>query len=185
MRFTLATVLTLVTLTGCATTKDAGGASADAGKDASLGGETPPGLTGANGDAGNVVVTPPDAGSATDGGDGGVTSTCPKSDLAVGCGASTSCTTGAEICCAKGSSYTCVHLAIDCTADKDVPTSRLECDDANDCAAGEVCCSHYAASSDFLTQSCVPSGSCSGTDFQVCTQDCECPSLKCVSGQCQ
>ncbi|MFO0670793.1 MAG: hypothetical protein U0235_14370 [Polyangiaceae bacterium] len=184
MRFTLV-LASLLVVTGCATTKDSGASgSGDAGKDGSASGELPPGLTGGGGDAGNVVVTPPpsDAGTTTD---SGPTSSCPKSDLSVGCGATTTCTTGAEICCAKASLYTCVHLAIDCTAEKDVPTSRLECDDANDCAAGEVCCSHYAASSDFLTQSCVPSGSCSGTDFQVCTQDCECPSLKCVSGQCQ
>jgi hypothetical protein len=77
-----------------------------------------------------------------------------------------------------------VKISTDCQPDQSTPTSSLRCDDNNDCENGEICCSHYAASADFLTQECVPAGSCTTPDFQVCTQGCECASGKCNGGTC-
>lgn len=140
------------TIAGPGSTPDGSGQVPSGGDDQD--GSTP---TGSIPDGGPVYNPTPDASTSTPAGAGMVT-----------CGA-TACNTATEACCSKvafgdggfNTTTTCQPKADSCQG------GSFACDEASDCATGEVCCRTLAGAS-------CKAGSCQFPAIQVCSGSTEC-----------
>jgi hypothetical protein len=130
---------------------------------------------------------------ATDAG-GDASAMCVAPHVAVKCGSDT-CTGVTPICCRTLSNrHFCVAQPGDCNQDAGTGpfdfTFYDECDDAADCASGQICCSSYNKGFNILMEARCVSAACGPPDgppfsLQVCAKDCECRKGTCSSGLCQ
>jgi len=173
---------------GCTSTTTPGVSPGDAGADVKDGGKT--------GDGG--TVDPGTDGGKTDGGktdsgtdedSGGPTPLGPCTAISGGL----PCDTGKIYCgattCDQATQECCVDVttgAATCTNIGSCSNAPMACDEARDCAAGEVCC--FSASGTTPTGAQCTPGSCSGLgEFaQSCRSDDECSiSGECIPQQCK
>jgi len=127
---------------------------------------------GAVGDAGDASEEPPACSKP----EGGLACT-PHS---VACGSSP-CTTPTDVCCATSFTAgvptgTCTATATGCGINTEVA-----CEEAADCASGQVCCQTVAAITNNLTATCQTS--CIGS-YQICRSTTECTTGQCTPQSC-
>lgn len=152
-----------------------GGSSGDDGSLGSSSGSS----GGTSGDDGSVGSS---SGGSSSGGEGGTTSSSssggggvpvPEGGVAsdpdnVTCGGSP-CNTTTDHCCETADSGTCQPLNGACAAG----ALSLECNEAADCAGGNVCCTALAYGQHATT---CTAGACAPGTFQLCRTDSECGS---------
>jgi hypothetical protein len=162
----------------CTSTNDPAIGASDASADAKKGDG---GGNGKGDGGGNSTDT--DGGSTdTDGGPQGCTPISgglPCDAHKIYCGAS-NCDGATEDCCVDTTNGTS-----SCAPKGTCPTDKagLGCDEAADCAAGEVCC--FTASGTTPTGSLCQTGPCGLGEFsQTCRSDAECNSGSCGTGSC-
>jgi hypothetical protein len=130
--------------------------------------------------------------SAKEGGDAGDASeespACPKPEgglactpHSVACGSSP-CTTPTDVCCAAtftegAPTGTCTAAATGCLG-----TTDVACEEAADCASGQVCCQTVAAITNDLTATCQTS--CAVGSYQICRSTTECTTGQCTPQSC-
>jgi hypothetical protein len=119
-----------------------------------------------------------DAADATD-------AACTRAALSFACGTAT-CTAAAPICC--NDHATCVADATQCPKPDGsiIPRATIECDDADDCGDGKVCCSSFNKGNNFTDYFCRADCGQIAYGGQVCKQSCECLGGKaCTDKRCQ
>jgi hypothetical protein len=100
-------------------------------------------------------------------------SSCDREGRRFACGVSTC--TGAQHCCND--------VCEDAVCPEPYDTNDIECDSADDCGEGQVCCSGANIGQNTTYASC--RDACADNEVQLCRQDCEClDGTKCRGGGC-
>lgn len=166
---------------GCTSTTDPSTPATDAGADTGKKGDG----GAASGDGGVTITSGNDGGTADDTGStpvgcSPISGGLPCEANKIYCGASSCDATSQDCCVDTKTGQSACGAKGSCGATK----AGLGCDEAADCAAGEVCC--FTASGITPTGAICQTGPCGLGDFsQSCRGDAECAgSGQCVAGSC-